>query len=308
MLLEAVRAGVRRAATARTVGASRSLRRWSPCCWRRRSRPSCRTCSIARSIAIATTIAGRCVGFARDLNSDLDLNRLSERLVSRVVETLLVDRMALMLEDEDGAALRFDPRLWIRRRASAGAAEALGHRQPPRRRPRRRARRSDRGRPVCRRGDRVLARRRALLLRPLRRQGGHDRGAGAGAQGHGRAAQQRGHGAAGRGRRTDRDGARERPALSSAAHQGARARSDAGLQREHPRVARRRPARARSERPHRALEPRAGAAVRRLAGPRPTVARSRRCSTRRSSRRSARPDVIRRRVRRCRGCRSTRAA
>jgi two-component system, NtrC family, sensor kinase len=40
------------------------------------------------------------VGFARDLNSDLDLNRLSERLVTRVVETLLVDRMALMLEDE----------------------------------------------------------------------------------------------------------------------------------------------------------------------------------------------------------------
>jgi two-component system, NtrC family, sensor kinase len=41
------------------------------------------------------------VGFARDLNSDLDLHRLSERLVSRVVETLLVDRMALMLADED---------------------------------------------------------------------------------------------------------------------------------------------------------------------------------------------------------------
>ena len=40
------------------------------------------------------------VGFARDLNSDLDLHRLSERLVSRVVETLLVERMALMLEDE----------------------------------------------------------------------------------------------------------------------------------------------------------------------------------------------------------------
>jgi PAS domain S-box-containing protein len=37
------------------------------------------------------------VGFARDLNSDLDLQRLSERLVSRVMETLLVDRMALML-------------------------------------------------------------------------------------------------------------------------------------------------------------------------------------------------------------------
>jgi two-component system NtrC family sensor kinase len=40
------------------------------------------------------------VGFARDLNTDLDLNRLSDRLVSRVTETLLVDRMALMLADE----------------------------------------------------------------------------------------------------------------------------------------------------------------------------------------------------------------
>jgi PAS domain S-box-containing protein len=37
------------------------------------------------------------VGFARDLNSDLDLYRLSERLVRRVQETLVVDRMALML-------------------------------------------------------------------------------------------------------------------------------------------------------------------------------------------------------------------
>lgn len=45
------------------------------------------------------------VGFARDLNSDLDLNRLAERLVSRVTETLLVDRMALMLTD--GASSHF---------------------------------------------------------------------------------------------------------------------------------------------------------------------------------------------------------
>jgi PAS domain S-box-containing protein len=37
------------------------------------------------------------VGFARDLNSDLDLLRLSELLLHRVTETLLVDRMALML-------------------------------------------------------------------------------------------------------------------------------------------------------------------------------------------------------------------
>ena len=37
------------------------------------------------------------VAFARDLNSDLDMVRLSQRLVSRIVETLVVDRMALML-------------------------------------------------------------------------------------------------------------------------------------------------------------------------------------------------------------------
>ncbi len=37
------------------------------------------------------------VGFARDLNSDLDLLRLSERLVHRVMETLVVDRIALLI-------------------------------------------------------------------------------------------------------------------------------------------------------------------------------------------------------------------
>jgi PAS domain S-box-containing protein len=40
------------------------------------------------------------VAFARDLNSDLDVVRLSQRLVSRIVETLVLDRMALMLADE----------------------------------------------------------------------------------------------------------------------------------------------------------------------------------------------------------------
>jgi PAS domain S-box-containing protein len=40
------------------------------------------------------------VAFARDLNSDLDLVRLSQRLVSRIAETLLLDRMALLLADE----------------------------------------------------------------------------------------------------------------------------------------------------------------------------------------------------------------
>jgi len=47
------------------------------------------------------------VGFARDLNSDLDLGRLSDRLVSRVMETLLTDRMVLLLADE--ASGDFEP-------------------------------------------------------------------------------------------------------------------------------------------------------------------------------------------------------
>ena len=37
------------------------------------------------------------VGFARDLNGDLDLNRLAERLVTRVTETLVIDHTVLML-------------------------------------------------------------------------------------------------------------------------------------------------------------------------------------------------------------------
>src|SRR5260370_36297284 len=43
------------------------------------------------------------VGFARDLNSDLDLQRLSERLGHRITETLVVDRMALMVAPVSGA-------------------------------------------------------------------------------------------------------------------------------------------------------------------------------------------------------------
>jgi hypothetical protein len=44
------------------------------------------------------------VGFARDLSSDLDLYRLGDRIVVRVTETLLVDRMALLLAEERTAA------------------------------------------------------------------------------------------------------------------------------------------------------------------------------------------------------------
>jgi PAS domain S-box-containing protein len=46
------------------------------------------------------------VAFARDLNGDLDLARLSERLVSRVKDTFGVDRMALLLATDSG---EFEP-------------------------------------------------------------------------------------------------------------------------------------------------------------------------------------------------------
>ncbi|MEI6668138.1 MAG: ATP-binding protein [Acidobacteriota bacterium] len=46
------------------------------------------------------------VGFARDLSTDLDIDRLSDRLVARVTETLVIDRMALMLVDEAAGVFR----------------------------------------------------------------------------------------------------------------------------------------------------------------------------------------------------------
>ena len=42
------------------------------------------------------------VGFARELNSDLDLNRLADRLVTRVRDTIELDRMAFLLATENG--------------------------------------------------------------------------------------------------------------------------------------------------------------------------------------------------------------
>jgi hypothetical protein len=49
------------------------------------------------------------VTFARELNSDLDLERLSTRLVERVRDTLAVDRIALMLADPDTPVGPFTP-------------------------------------------------------------------------------------------------------------------------------------------------------------------------------------------------------
>jgi two-component system, NtrC family, sensor kinase len=74
------------------------------------------------------------VGFARDLNADLDLDRLAERLVTRVMETLDADRMVLFLADEstgDFAPLRaagfaMTPPELARRSGLGGRLEA-GH-------------------------------------------------------------------------------------------------------------------------------------------------------------------------------------
>jgi two-component system NtrC family sensor kinase len=77
------------------------------------------------------------VGFARDLNSDLDLLRLSERLVHRVMETLVVDRMALLLapvsagRDGDFAAIAHigfaSPPPFLPRSSEVGARLTAGH-------------------------------------------------------------------------------------------------------------------------------------------------------------------------------------
>lgn len=53
------------------------------------------------------------VRFARDLNADLDLERLSERLVQRVASTLAVDRMALLLGPGLAAGEDFLPIRWV---------------------------------------------------------------------------------------------------------------------------------------------------------------------------------------------------
>jgi len=46
------------------------------------------------------------VGFARDLSTDLDLPRLADRLVTRITETLVTDRIALLVGDEAANAFR----------------------------------------------------------------------------------------------------------------------------------------------------------------------------------------------------------
>ncbi|MCA1584050.1 MAG: PAS domain S-box protein, partial [Acidobacteria bacterium] len=73
------------------------------------------------------------VAFARELNGDLDLGRLSDRLVARIRETLVLDRLALMLPTSGGdfeplRAQGFDshpPRLKLD--SGIGVRVSLGH-------------------------------------------------------------------------------------------------------------------------------------------------------------------------------------
>lgn len=77
------------------------------------------------------------VGFARDLNSDLDLNRLAERLVNRVTETLAIEHTVLLLAPPDriGAFVPFhasglvDAADWpsLERASSIGARMVAHH-------------------------------------------------------------------------------------------------------------------------------------------------------------------------------------
>ncbi|RPJ60441.1 MAG: GAF domain-containing sensor histidine kinase, partial [Acidobacteria bacterium] len=74
------------------------------------------------------------VGFARDLSSDLDLSRLTERIVGRVTETLLVERMAVLLADERSgefvavrsAGLQDEP-VRLSRSGAVGGRLSAGH-------------------------------------------------------------------------------------------------------------------------------------------------------------------------------------
>ena len=72
------------------------------------------------------------VGFARDLSSDLDLPRLTERLVSRVSETLVVDRMVLLQARADSESDQaFVPIRWAgfdETPPSIAASTAIGSR------------------------------------------------------------------------------------------------------------------------------------------------------------------------------------
>jgi PAS domain S-box-containing protein len=66
------------------------------------------------------------LSFTRDLNSDLDVNRLSQRLVDRIAETLGIDRIALLLPDSRDEAGRFVVRAASGKQDGAGITISPG--------------------------------------------------------------------------------------------------------------------------------------------------------------------------------------
>ena len=230
------------------------------------------------------------VGFARDLNTDLDVVRLSQRLVSRIVETLVLDRMALLLADE--------------RSHDFSAIGDFGFSQPVPKLPRHSSflARLDAGHTVAL-DDPIATARFEVEEVELWRDAGiyglvpcvfedrRDRGARARSQGRGPAVQQRRPRAADGGCRPGGDGDRERPAVSPAASEGRGARRTARVQREHPRVARRRVGGVRRGGADRPLEP----------GARRLLWRRAIGGDREEARRRVRGDVRRGAARRCAG-------
>ena len=284
---EGASASCSRTTPIRTTGSSRCSPRSSSCCWRSRSREAVQNALDRVFYRDRYDYRRALVGFARDLNSDLDVVRLSQRLVTRIVETLVVDRMALMLADERLGDFRTIGDFGF---VAAGAA-AAAHR-------RRSSPRLDTGHTVALDDPIAAAWFAAEEVEFWRDQGIYYfvpcmfEGAAIAVLALGRKETDEPFnsedlGAADGGRRPGRDGDRERPPLSAAAPQGRRTRPDARVQREHPRIARRRPGRVRRGRSDRPLEPRARELLRRDARPRPSGARSPTSSTRRSSRRCA---------------------
>jgi hypothetical protein len=145
---------------------------------------------------------------SRATNSDLD--RLSERLVARIRETFVIDRMALLLVNEGSGdyevirgegfgdltsgpgAIHNSPRAWLA--ASRCHSTTRGS--------------------MARFRSRARVPRGASLFRPVRVEGRDHRLLARPAR-PGRAVEQRRHGSAGGGRQPRRDGARERPLTAS---------------------------------------------------------------------------------------------
>ncbi len=162
--------------------------------------------------------------------------------------------------------LRSDPRRRVRRPRRDRPQPPFADCRQPRGRHGPVARRPADARRVSGRGDRVLARAGGPLLRAVRLEGGHHRGARARATRAGRAAEQRGHGAPAGRRQPRGDGSRQRPAVPATAAQGQRASAAAAVQREHRRVARQRAGRGRPERPCDSVESGAREHLRHLIG------------------------------------------